>query len=665
MSDSIRHECGIAAVRLLKPLDYYERKYQNPLWGLDRLHALMLKQRNRGQDGMGIGCCKLNMQAGQPYMFRVRSSKQNSMEEVFGDVIGDYKDIARKTNKQRKTAAVEKLNGRNAKAEYTKFEHDPKAIKEQFDFGGEILMGHLRYSTSGSFGKASCHPYLRRSNWPTRSLMVLGNFNMTNVAELNKYMSERGQHPVVDTDTQTVLEEIGFRLDEAHTQIYRELKDQLKGVAITEEISRRLDMAQIIRDSVEHWDGGYAIAGTVGNGDLFVMRDPHGIRPCFYVQTDEFIAFASERAALRSVFEMSEEETHELPAAHVAVIKNDGRFSVSQFADQLKPAPCSFERIYFSRGNDATIYEGRKALGEVLVPQLLEAVGDDGLQNTVVSFIPNTAETAFYGFMDGLRKSRRTQVKQELMEMWRSGHLDEERLDNLILKNWPRSEKIAHKDIKSRTFIAQEEGRDQLVSSVYDITYEVVKPSDTLVMLDDSIVRGTTLRQSILRILSRTNPKRIIIVSTSPQIRYPDCYGIDMSELGKFIAFQAAISLLQDTQQHDVILRTYALCEEEVKKPAAQQRNVVKDIYAPFTDEQISAKVAELVSPKDTNWTGKVDVIYQTIPNLHAALGGLAGDWYFSGDYPTPGGISTANEAYIRYHRGLKGRPYELFTTEP
>lgn len=631
MSDSIRHECGIAVVRLLKPLDHYERKYKNPLWGLDRLHALMLKQRNRGQDGMGIGCCKLNMQAGQPYMFRVRSSKENSMEEVFGDVMDDYKVTERKVNKQRKSSAFEKLNGREGKPEYLKFGHDPKAIKEQFDFGGEILLGHLRYSTSGSFGKASCHPYLRRSNWPTRSLMLLGNFNMTNVAELNKLMSERGQHPVVDTDTQTVLEEIGFRLDEAHTQIYRELKDSLKGVAITAEISQRLDMAQIIRDSVEHWDGGYAIAGAVGNGDLFVMRDPHGIRPCFYVQSDEFIAFASERAALRSVFEISEADTHELPAANVAVVKNDGRFSIEQFAGPLKPTPCSFERIYFSRGNDATIYEGRKALGEVLVPQLLNAVGND-LENTVVSFIPNTAETAFYGFMDGLRKRRRAQVKEELMEMWRSGHLDEARLDSLILKNWPRSEKIAHKDIKSRTFISQEDGRDQLVSSVYDITYEIVKPTDTLVVLDDSIVRGTTLRQSILRILARTNPKRIIIVSTAPQIRYPDCYGIDMSELGKFIAFQAAIALLQETHQHDVILRTFALCEEEVRKPAALQRNVVKDIYEPFTNEQISAKVAELVTPKEIGWKGSVEVIYQTISDLHAALGGQAGDWYFSGE---------------------------------
>ena len=664
MSDPIRHECGLAVVRLLKPLAYYEQKYKNTLWGLDRLHGLMIKQRNRGQDGMGIGCCKLDMQPGQPYMFRVRSSKSNSLEEVFGEVMGDYKDIARKVNRQRKSSAEDLLGTRNAKPEYVKFEHDPRAIKEQFEFGGEVLIGHLRYGTSGSFGKASCHPYLRRSNWPTRSLMVLGNFNMTNVRELNELMRQRGQHPVVDTDTQTVLEEIGFHLDEAHTDLYRELRETLTGTEIPAEISLRLDVARVISDSAAKWDGGYAIAGVIGNGDTFVMRDPHAIRPCFYAKTDEYIAFASERAALRSVFELDETETHELPAASVAVIKSTGQFSIQEFTKPLQPAHCSFERIYFSRGNDSSIYTDRKALGEVLVPQLLDAVGND-LKHTVVSFIPNTAETAFYGFMDGLRKQRRLQVKEELLEMCRSGKLDEDRLDDLILKNWPRSEKIAHKDIKSRTFIAQEEGRDLLVSSVYDITYGVVDPMDNLVVLDDSIVRGTTLKQSILKILSRTNPRKIIIVSTAPQIRYPDCYGIDMSELGKFIAFQAAIALLQETHQHDVIERTFDACLKEVKKPASEQVNVVKNIYKNFTDEQISAKVADLVSPKGNGWHGEVKVIYQTIENLHAALGADAGDWYFSGNYPTPGGNAIANEAYIRYRRGQGGRPTDLFTTEP
>ncbi len=653
MSDAIRHECGIAVVRLLKPLGYFEHRYGNALWGLDKLHALMIKQRNRGQDGMGIACTKLHMHPGQPYMFRMRSSKNDSMEEVFGDVMDDFKDISRKANKMRKQVAAE------TGGDYVKFERDPAAIKEHFDFGAEILMGHLRYGTSGSFGKASCHPYLRRSNWPTRSLMVLGNFNMTNTRELNDVMRRRGQHPVVDTDTQTVLEEIGFHLDEAHTQLYHELRDaKMEGPSIPSEISRRLDVAAIIAQSASIWDGGYAIAGAIGNGDMFVMRDPHAIRPCFYVQTEEYIAFASERAALRTVFEVEEDQTHELPAGHVSVVKSDGRVSFQPFAEPEPPSPCAFERIYFSRGNDATIYEGRKALGERLVPQVIDAVDND-LENTIVSFVPNTAETAFYGFMDGLRKHRRIEVKSALLQMLESGKLDEEKIDDLILKNWPRSEKIAHKDIKSRTFIAQETGRDLLVSSVYDITYEIVKPTDTLVVMDDSIVRGTTLKQSILRILARTNPKRIIVVSTAPQIRYPDCYGIDMSELGKFIAFQAAIALLKETGHREIIERTYQACLDELQKPNAEQENIVKRIYAPFTDEQVSRKIAELVYPQGTNWKGEIHVIYQTIEGLHEAITPRCGDWYFSGDYPTPGGYAVVNEAFIRYHEKRPGRAYD------
>ncbi|TLD69849.1 amidophosphoribosyltransferase [Phragmitibacter flavus] len=652
MSDPIRHECGIAVVRLLKPLGYYHHKYGSALWGLDKLHALMIKQRNRGQDGMGVGCVKLNMQPGQPYMFRLRSSKSNSMEEVFGEIEDDYKTTAKQINRERKITARERGT------DYVKFENDSEAIKNHFDYGGEVLVGHLRYGTSGSFGKASCHPYLRRSNWPTRSLIVLGNFNMTNTRELNDIMRRRGQHPVVDTDTQTVLEEIGFHLDEAHTSLYHDLRGKMDGIEIPAEISRQLDVTQVISESAAHWDGGYAIAGTIGNGDAFVMRDPNAIRPCFYVQTDEYIAFASERAALRSVFELEETDTHELPAAHVAVIKSDGRFSINSFAEPRLPTPCSFERIYFSRGNDASIYHDRKALGEALVPQLLEAVGND-LANTVLSFVPNTAETAYYGLMDGLRKQRRAEVKAALLEMIQRGEFDESKIDDLILQNWPRSEKIAHKDIKSRTFISQESGRDQLVSSVYDITYGVVKPDDHLVIVDDSIVRGTTLKQSILRILARTNPRSIVVVSTAPQIRYPDCYGIDMSELGKFIAFQAAIALLKETGHRDVIEHTYQNCIEELKKPAHEQRNVVQDIYAPFTDEEISAKIAELVRPQSSAWKGDLRVIYQTVENLHTALNSNAGDWYFSGNFPTPGGYPVVNGAFIRYHEKRPGRAYD------
>lgn len=602
---------------------------------------------------MGIGCCKLNMQPGQPYMFRVRSSKSDSLEEVFGEVMDDFRDVKRKFNKQKQLQAKERGE------QFRPFEHDPDAIKEHFEFGGEILMGHLRYGTSGSFGKAACHPYLRRSNWPTRSLMVLGNFNMTNARQLNEVMRRRGQHPVVDTDTQTVLEEIGFHLDEAHTALYHELRDQkMDGLEIPAEISRRLDVARIIRESAEIWDGGYAISGVIGNGDLFVMRDPHGIRPCFYVKTDEYIAFASEKAALRTAFEVTEDQVQPLPAAHVAVIKSSGEFSSTEFTPTLEQRPCAFEQIYFSRGNDAQIYGARKRLGEALIPQLIEAIEDD-LENTVVSFVPNTAETAFYGFMEGLRKHRRCSVKNALIKMWQSGEYDESIIDELILKNWPRQEKIAHKDIKSRTFISQENGRDQLVSSVYDITYEVVRPTDNLVVLDDSIVRGTTLKQSVLRILSRTNPKRIIVVSTAPQIRYPDCYGIDMSELGKFISFQAAIALLKERSLRDVIDSTYENCKEELKKPLAEQRNVVKDIFAPFSDKDIQEKVAELVYPQGIPWKGEIKVIFQSIENMHKALGGTSGDWYFSGDYPTVGGYGVVNEAFIRFYEKRPGRAYD------
>lgn len=669
MSDPIRHECGIAVVRLRKPLAYYHDKYGTALHGFDRLYGLMAKQRNRGQDGFGIGCTKLHMPPGQPYMFRVRSTKSaEAIGEVFGDQLKDFNRIARRSNEERKKTARRKAKeiaescGESFVPElvkYKKFEDDSCAIKREFDLAGEIYLGHLRYGTSGSLGKGNLHPYLRRTNWATRSLMVMGNFNLTNTRELNELMLRRGQHPVFSTDTQTVLEEIGFQLDEDHTEIYRTLRD--KGVAsedIPAIISEQLHVSEIIRRSAEHWDGGYTIAGAIGNGDAFVMRDPNGIRPCYYYMDDEIIAFASERAALRTVFELDEGMTNELPRGHVAVMKANGAFVIEPFTEQREDRACSFEKIYFSRTNGATIYHDRKRLGEMLVPQLVEAIGSD-MQNTVLSFIPNTAETAYYGMTDGLRKLRRVEVRAALIEMWNSGKLDEEKLDDLIMRNWPRAEKVAHKDVKMRTFISQEEGRETLASQVYDITYGVVTENDTLAVLDDSIVRGTTLQRSILRILARLNPKRIVILSTAPQIRYPDCYGIDMSELGKFIAFKAAIALLKEKQMWPVIEETYTRCLEELKKPKEQQINIVKAIYAPFSDAEISAKIAELVFPPKIGWSGELRVIFQTIPNLHKAISPDCGDWYFSGNYPTPGGYAVVNEAYVRYHEGRNGRPYD------
>lgn len=658
MSDPIRHECGLAVVRLKKPLAYYQDTHGSALHGFNVLSALMAKQRNRGQDGIGIGCCKLDMPAGAPYLFRERFDVSvEQMGDVFNGIRKDYKRIARKIDAQRKEERHE------TGVELPPFEEDPEAIKREFELAGEINIGHLRYGTSGGLGKACLHPYLRRTTWPTRSLMVMGNFNLTNTGELNRVMMQRGQHPVFGTDTQSVLEEIGFQLDEAHTQLYHELRDSgVPGHEIPEHISRRLDVAEVVRRSAQIWDGGYAIVGVVGCGDLFVMRDPSGIRPCWYFENDELLAFASERVALMSVLEAPEDQVRELPPAHVAVMKSCGAFSLEPFTAPREHKPCSFERIYFSRGNDSEIYRQRKQLGEQLVGQVIQAIDND-FEHTVLSFIPNTAETAYFGFLDGLRKSRRVAVKEALMDMLRKGEPDEARLDDLVLRNWPRAEKIALKDIKMRTFIASETGRDELVSSVYDITYGVVTERDNLVVIDDSIVRGTTLRTSLLRILARTNPKRIVVLSTAPQIRYPDCYGIDMSELGKFIAFQAAVELLKERGMRQVLRDTYEACAVELKKPRQEMRNAVKAVYAPFSDEEVAAKVAQLVYPARTPWRGEVKVIFQSVPGLHAALdtvgGASFGDWYFTGDYPTPGGYAVVNRAFMNFYDKKEGRAYD------
>ena len=647
MSDPIRHECGIAVVRLRKPLEHYQLKHGSALWGFGKLYALMAKQRNRGHDGTGIGCCKLDMPLGQPYMFRLRSSKKDALDDMFEEARKDYvRDMRR-------------LFGNDERKDEERY-FRPELLREHFDYSGQILMGHLRYGTSGTFGKGACHPYLRRSNWPTKSLMVMGNFNMTNTAELHRLMIERGQHPVYGTDTQTVLEEIGFHLDELHTDIYRALKEHFTGADIPQHISDQLDVGEVVRRSAQHWDGGYAICGTVGNGDMFVMRDPNGIRPCFYYENDEVFVFASERAAIRTVFDASEDEVHELPPAHVASVKADGlKMSVEAFAEPRQFKPCSFERIYFSRGNDSTIYAQRKGLGETLVPQFLEATDND-LENTVVSFIPNTAETAYYGLMDGLRKQRRSEVKDLLMDMVKSGQLNEEKVDDLILRNWPRAEKIAHKDVKLRTFISQEGDRNTMASMVYDITYGVVTEKDTLVVVDDSIVRGTTLRKNLLRILARTMPRRIIVMSTAPQIRYPDCYGIDMAEISRFIAFEAAIELTKESGNWHHLDDLHRQAKEELLKPAAEMVNVVKGLYAPFSDQEISARISQMVKPRGIGWDGDVRVIYQTVEGLHRALGEEVGDWYFTGNYPTPGGFEMVNRSFVNFMEKRTGRAYDL-----
>lgn len=639
MSDHLNHECGIAAVRLRKPLAYYYDRYGTCLWGMNKLFLLMEKQHNRGQDGTGIGCVKLNMPIGKPYVHRRRGIESDALAQIFRKEVKSFFKMDRK-------GVLDKNN--------------PDSVKDIFDFGGEILMGHLRYGTSGEFDEGSCHPYLRRSNWPTRTLMVMGNFNMTNAAELNQTLIQRGQHPVFGTDTQTVLEEIGYHLDEAHTNLYHKLRDQgMPGAEIPEHISAALDIPDIIAQSAEPWDGGYAICGAIGNGDMFVMRDPRGIRPCHMLITEDVIAFASERVPLMTVFEAEADQIKAIDPGSVITIKADGTITDKQFHTPQKFTPCSFEKIYFSRGNDPQIYRERKAMGCALVDQVVASIGES-FDKTVFSFIPNTAETAYHGMMDGLRLYRRQQVRMEILEGVAAGTLTPEKVDELILRNWPRGEKIAHKDIKMRTFISQEKGRDQLVSHVYDITYGAVKPGDQLVVLDDSIVRGTTLKKSILKILARTKPSKIVICSTAPQIRYPDCYGIDMSELGKFIAFNAAVALHRRAGRQHLLDRIYDDCREELAKPSAERRNRVQGVYEAFTAEEISAEVSRMVYPEDTEWHGEVEVIYQTIENLRASIKGECGDWYFTGDYPTPGGYAMVNQAYLRWFEGIGGRSYDL-----
>lgn len=639
MSDFLKHECGIAAVRLRKPLEYYQDRYGSCLWGFQKLFLLMEKQHNRGHDGVGIGCAKLNMPMGQPYIFRRRDAEKDSLASLFRGEIKWFNKMARKGVLDAKV---------------------PASVKKNFDFGGEILIGHLRYGTSGEFDSGSCHPYLRRSNWPTRTLMVMGNFNMTNTGELNRKLIDRGQHPVFGTDTQTVLEEVGFHLDEAHTDLYRRLRDEgVDGNLIPDQISAMLDVENIVEISAQAWDGGYAIVGVIGNGDMFVMRDPHGIRPCHMLVNEEVIAFASERVPLMTVFETEADKVQVVSPGSLVVIKADGSMRVSQFAPETPYTPCSFEKIYFSRGNDPSIYRERKAMGAALVDQLVRSI-NYAFDNTVFSFVPNTAETAYYGMMDGLRMYRRQQVRSEILEGLAQGTLTPEKVDSLILKNWPCGEKIAHKDIKMRTFITQERGREQLVSHVYDITYGVVKENDNLVVIDDSIVRGTTLKKSILKILARTNPKKIVVCSTAPQIRYPDCYGIDMSEIGKFIAFQAAVALHRRAGRQYLLDEVYEACRAELEKPAHEMRNAVQRVYEDFTQEEVSAEISRMVYPEDLNWHGDVEIIFQTIENLHASIKGPCGDWYFTGNYPTAGGYATVNAAYMRWFDGLTGRGYEL-----
>jgi amidophosphoribosyltransferase len=640
MSDTLTHECGIAFIRLLKPLSFYEEKYRTPLYGFNQLFLLMEKQHNRGQDGAGIGCVKLGMPRGQAFMFRDRDPSAQALTNIFSRQLEAYSD---------------KVRAGDIVSEWT------DTVKKHFDFGGEILLGHLRYGTSGGLEGSSCHPYFRKSIWPTRNLMLAGNFNIANTNELNNSLILRGAHPIFSTDTQSLLEEIGFWLDEEHTQLYRQIRDeqQLSGDQFPLEISKRLDVGKVLRIASKNWDGAYTLVGLIGNGDSFVLRDPHGIRPCFYIHTDEIFSVASERAALMTIYGVRREDVHELSPGHAIIIKNDGTVSDEEILPPGEKKHCSFERIYFSRGNDPEIYKERKALGAALVDDVFRVINND-IEHSVFSYIPNTAEMAYYGFIHEIYRRWRFRARDEILQASKEGKLDEQLLDKILLQTWPHSEKVAHKDIKLRTFISAEKNRLQLASHVYDISHDVVSEGHNLVVLDDSIVRGTTLRESIIRILSRPNPGRIVICSTAPQIRYPDCYGIDMSELNKFLIFLAAIALCKETGQTDIIYEVYRHCQGQLEDRGLPRRNHVKEIYNLFTERQLAAKAAELVRPKDTEtgWKGELVLVYQSIESLHKACPTSLGDWYFTGDYPTEGGYNTLSRAFVNFYENRQDRSY-------
>lgn len=637
MSDSLRHECGIALVRLLKPLDWYEQRHGSPLHGFNQLFLLMEKQHNRGQDGAGIGCVKIGAPDGEAFLFRDREVGGQGLTQIYARQLREY-------NARVRDGLILPEIG--------------ESVRRHFDYGGEVLLGHLRYATSGSADAGACHPYARKSIWPTRNLLLAGNFNLTNTDALNRSLGRRGAHVIHSTDTQSILEEVGFWLDEEHDRLFQSHRAAgLEGQELQAAISRDLDLGRVLRHASREWDGGYAIIGAVGNGDAFVMRDPNGIRPCWWAATEDTVCVASERAALMTIVGADTAAVRELEPGTALVIKADGRWATERILPAGRKAHCSFERIYFSRGNDPDIYRERKALGAALAGPVMEAVGGD-LSRTVFSYIPNTAEIAWYGLMQELRMRRRGEVRRDILAAHREGRLDEALLDRLIMDNWPRGEKVAHKDVKLRTFISQERSRVQMASHVYDISHGTVAEGDTLVCVDDSIVRGTTLRQSILAILARPNPRRIIIASTAPQIRYPDCYGIDMSEMGKFLAFQAAVALCQDTGRKELLREVYEACAAQASRPAAEMANHVRRIYDAFGDARIAEKAAELVYPARSGWKGELRLIFQSIPDLHRSCPGSSGDWYFTGDYPTPGGLAVLNRAYMNFWEKREGRAY-------
>ena len=619
--EQLKHECGVAMIRLLKPLDYYQRKYGTWMYGLNKLYLMMEKQHNRGQEGAGMACVKLNTEPGEEYMFREKAQGANAITEIFATAQKSFKDLS-----------ASKL----ADAEFA---------KKNLPFAGELYMGHLRYSTTGKSGLKFVHPFLRRNNWKAKNLCLCGNFNMTNINEIFDKITEQGQCPRIFSDSYIMLEWMGHRLDREVERNFVDAKGLgLEGKQITDYIDNNVKLANVLKTTMPDFDGGYVVCGLTGSGEMFSMRDPWGIRPAFYYRNDEIVVVASERPVLQTTFDISCDEIRELLPGEAILVNKDGVCSVEKILEQRGDYACSFERIYFSRGSDRDIYRERKKLGELLTPAILRAVNHD-VEHTVFSFIPNTAEVAYYGMLAGFKRYINEQKIQAIEGL---NHIPTRAELEDILHQYVRSEKAAWKDIKLRTFITEGNTRNDLASHVYDITYEVLERGvDNLVIIDDSIVRGTTLRESIIKILDRLHPRKIVIVSSSPQIRYPDYYGIDMARLEEFIAFRACIELLKDHNMHSLIDDTYRNCKEELKKPAKDMRCCVKDIYKPFTVDQLNKKMVEMLRPEELETP--VELVYQSIDGLHEAIPDHKGDWYFTGKYPTPGGTKLCIQAFVNY----------------
>ncbi|HNP97956.1 MAG TPA: amidophosphoribosyltransferase [Bacteroidia bacterium] len=633
MSDSLHHECGIALVRLLKPLSYYQEKYGTSFYALNKLYLLMEKQHNRGQDGAGIANIKFDVDPGTRYISRYRSNHKQAIADIFAKIHARFEQTTK--------SFPGKIQ-------------DPQWLKKNAPFSGELWLGHVRYGTYGGNSIEACHPFLRQNNWMTRNLVVAGNFNMTNVDELFNDLVRLGQHPKEKADTVTVMENIGHFLDEENDELYYKFKGLGNSKQeISPLIAEHLDIPKILRQSSQNWDGGYTIAGLFGHGDAFVLRDPAGIRPAYYYRDEEVVIVTSERPAIQTAMNVPVEKIQEIKPGHALVIRKNGKITEEQIKEPTQRLSCSFERIYFSRGSDTDIYKERKELGRLLCQSTLQAVDYD-LRNTVLSFIPNTAEVAFYGMLSGMEDYLRDVKKRKIKALGENP--SDEKLSE-ILSIRPRAEKIAIKDAKLRTFITNDNDRSDMVTHVYDITYGTIRKGiDNLVVIDDSIVRGTTLKNSILRMLDRLGPRKIVIVSSAPQIRYPDCYGIDMARIGDLVAFRAAIELLEENNMEHIVDEVYQRCKEQLELGVNEMKNFVRMIYQPFTAEQISAKIAQLVRPADCQ--AEVQIIFQKIEDLHSACPNHRGDWYFSGNYPTPGGNKVVSRAFVNYIEGISARAY-------